>query len=202
MDADHDIYSRQMRTSTQLRQHAFALFSWQLIRSLRGLAENLGLLNGDVFDVDTYDGDKYLVGVCGFRRFHLFHFMVDDLTGAEFAQKRIHYRHIEPRHVWIGLSGGVDCDYVPRRSPNNREKEILSTAKKSHRYIRDIGKKGNPNSVHYGALVQAELTTLKGRKSVVVKQYESAILLAPRRWTIHDQGVANGTVYGLRVGMR
>ena len=194
LDADFDIYSKQMKAFNQLRHYTFALFMWQLVRSLRGLSENPRLLKGDVFDVDAFEGDKYLVSVCRFRQIHLSHFMVDDLTGAELAYK------LKKEYTVDELSPGTfGLDYVEGQIAimcygavrKTKKKQYLSTAKKSHKYIRDIGKKGNPNFVHYEELIDAELAASKGRKLVAIKHYESAILLAARRGIVHDQGVAN-----------
>ena len=194
LNDDFNIYCKQLKAINQLRQYEFSLYEQQVIQNLMGHSPDPFKLQGDVFDIDTFEGDPYLVSIVRFRQCDLAFFMCDDENGARMGQWLKH--EYKPDELSPGSCGNEFLEvtlgimgYGATRK--TKRKTFLATAKKCHAHVREVVKKGNPNMVNFESLLNAEFAALKGRKEVAKKFYEESILQAARLGCINFQAVAN-----------
>lgn len=194
MDDNFDIYGKQFKAISQLKQYVFSLYERQVVQNLLGLASDSFKLKGDVFDIDAMAADRYLLSIVRFRQLDLALFMNDDETGAELGYRlKTDYKpeELSPGCCaadFLEVNLGILCYGAVRKT---KRKVYLSQAKASHAYITEVVKKGNPNMVNFVSLLDAERATLKGRTAVAKKCYEKAISQAARRGCVNYQAVAN-----------
>lgn len=197
LDEDWSLYTKEMETLSQLRQCTVAKQSWQAARNLMGLSDDPYVLKGDIFDIDAFEAgkpDKNLIVCCRFRQIDLAFFMGDDRTGAEIAHKLhrdftvVDLNPATSAFDMMKVRSGILC-YGSARKRNSRKYLLL--ARKCHKYIKKLGRRGNPNFLHLEQLLEAELAALRGRKLAAKKHFETAFVLSARMGNVNDQAFCN-----------
>lgn len=194
MDHDFDVYGKQLKSINQLRQYNFTLYERQVVQNLLGHTDNPFILKGEIFDIDKLEADRNLVSIVRFRELDLALLMNDDENGAKIACRL--KKEYKPEELSPGCCGadflevniGILCYGAARKK---KKKLYLSTGKASHKYIKEVAKKGNPNMLNFEALLDAESYALQGKTELAKKLYEKSILLAARRGSVNYQAVAN-----------
>lgn len=70
-------------------------------------------------------------------------------------------------------------------------RRLVKVAKTRHAIIKDWVKKGNPNVVHYDAILDAELSAHQGKIDQAEKDYRRAITLSARGGFLREAGLAS-----------
>jgi predicted ATPase len=87
------------------------------------------------------------------------------------------------------LVRGLSCFVMARKSG---KKAYLKEAKRLRLFVKDWVKQGNPNVVHYDALLDAEWDAVRQKKSSnVLAKYERAVSVATRGYFLHDAALFN-----------
>ena len=194
LDHDLDIYGKQLKAINQLSQHAASLYQRQVVRNLLGLSPNPFKLQGDVFDSDRMEPDRYLESIVCCRQLDVALWMNDDEAGAEIGYRL--KKEYKPDELCPGICArefmevniGILCYGAVRKT---KRKVFLPLAKKCHARVKEAIKKGNPNMVNFESLFNAELAALKGRTEDAKKFYEESIMHAARRGCVNYQATAN-----------
>ena len=194
---DHDcaIYGNQLKSFSMLVMYSIILMRWQVIRNLLGNSENPHLLIGDVFDVSKFESNERTTVVAIYQdTIDLAYFMCDDVIGAEQASK-LHreYNHdaMNPgsRHYDNLLAHTAVVCYSAVRKSGNRK--YLPLAKRCHKHVKEISKKGNFNYQYSERLLDAEVAALRGCKQLAKTNYQRAIAYAARSGMVNEQAVVN-----------
>ena len=70
-------------------------------------------------------------------------------------------------------------------------RKYLRLGKKKHKLIKQWVKAGNPNVIHFDALLNAEIDAYKRKLESAERHYQKAVTVAARGGFIHDAGLAS-----------
>jgi hypothetical protein len=189
LDSDLDVYMEQMRAYNQWQQHSFAMIMKSVVvQKLMGIRE-LDSPN----EIQTDNRSRI---VLLFKEFYLSAWMRDDVDAANQAmriKREILNGALDPRVNevdFIEAMVAIVCFGAARKTTRDKRK-FLSMAWKARRNIQIKTRKGNPNFIHMGSLIEAELNAFRRRKAVAKIQYQTAISFSARKGQINVQALSS-----------
>eukprot|EP00539_Tryblionella_compressa_P002299 CAMPEP_0178748948 /NCGR_PEP_ID=MMETSP0744-20121128/9148_1 /TAXON_ID=913974 /ORGANISM="Nitzschia punctata, Strain CCMP561" /LENGTH=799 /DNA_ID=CAMNT_0020402327 /DNA_START=49 /DNA_END=2449 /DNA_ORIENTATION=+ len=197
LSADWEVYTNQMFSLQKMQPCNQSKHLWQVAQNLMGLSDDPFVLKGKAYSFDETEfetmGISTVVSVYN-SLVYLAYFMCDDINGADWALE-LYTKYTEEEmdpgtfiNDSLRAHIAVLCYSAARKS---KKKQYVSLARKCHKHVRTIGKKGNPNLTHMEKLLDAEFDALKGRKSEARRNYEAAITLAARKGIVSEQAIIN-----------
>lgn len=196
IEADFQVYTRQMKEFKQLKALKLSLCLWQGILNLLGRSDHTCDLTGEamteeaVLQEAAQSKDTHTIGMVH-RLKTLLAFFFGEIElgsalaldyGEDFAKQNPGC----PGVVQVRLHCAVCCFAMARTS---KQRRYLSYAKRLSRIIKSWVGKGNPNMIHYDSLLEAELAVVEKRSHFARKHYEAAVLLAARKGFVHDHAL-------------
>lgn len=171
--------------------HADICIYLEMIRNL------MGYTDGDPTEIEGEErflshSDHTVLGVFYSCQCILYLYFGEYEKAAKLALERGDtYAKGVPSHVWIMMetyTRGMAL-YVMARISGKRV--YAKHAKKVHKTIKSWIKKGNPNVKHYDLLMNAESCALRGKLDEAEGWYQSAIVSATRRGSVHESAYAS-----------
>ena len=200
LDKDYAFYANQMKSHDQTMQYNLSRLHWQTVRVLLGQSDDPLVLKGDIFDMDVeakaYDKDRVIKNSFKLRQLNLYRLMCEDKVGAKFATQlwkdhKKSFGEFGPgtvEHDFLNTTVALVCLGTCRKM---NTKKYIKLGKRAHKHVKQLGKNGNPNFLHFDQLIEAEVAAMKGSISTAKKHYENAIMLAARNGSISDQALAS-----------
>ena len=94
--------------------------------------------------------------------------------------------------IEINFVSALSCMALARQDiKQSTKKKYMKLAKQCHAKIKSWTRKGCPNCVVHGALLDAESMAIKKEPALALRNYETAALLAGRRGLTHLQALSN-----------
>lgn len=193
-------YIPQMRELLRDRQASISAPAWQLILNLQGRAEDPLILTGDGLNQAEYEdlvsqpGNEELLSALQVPQQHLYAYLGEHKLGAELALKRgDNFQKSFPAGCWCMSDlflRSFALYAMAGQSKKNRAKYSWE-ASRLHRKITSLVRKGNPNTRHYQAILDAEAAVLKQNSSKANELYKKAIVMAGRSGFVQDAALAS-----------
>lgn len=202
IDADCSIFSKQMKELKREQAYDYMLVIWQPALNLMGLgAKDPTAMQGDVLkDFDAFckahENNTPMMAMIRSQKLRLFVCFGEYEQGANlFAAHGFDWPEAGPGHPMFMdtiFAGGVCCYAMAAlASSRGKRKNYRKLATKARCTLKGWVRQGNPNVLHYEALLDAEKAALAGKKKAAERNYQSSIAIATRLGFIHDAALAN-----------
>jgi hypothetical protein len=189
LDSDLEMYMEQMKIYNQWQQHSFAMIMRSaVVHKLMGIRE--------MDAPNKIQTDNRSRTILTFKEFFFSAWMRDDVDAANQAVKfKREFSHddLNPgvnEVDFIEAMVAIVCFGAARKSAREKRK-FLPTAWKARRNIQIKTRKGNPNFIHLGSLIDAELNAYRCRSDMAKLQYQSAISFSARKGQINYQALSS-----------
>jgi hypothetical protein len=189
LDTDLEVYMEQMKVYNQWQQHSFAMIMRSVV-----VQKLMGVRAVDApNDIRT---DNRSRTVLLFKELFLSAWMRDDVYAANEAiklKRELSHDDLHPgvnEVDFIEAMVAIVCFGAARKSSREKSK-FLAQAWKARRTIQIKTRKGNPNFIHLGSLIEAELNAYRCRKDIAKLQYQTAISFSARKGQINIQALSS-----------
>jgi len=205
LDRDFMTYTKACQDTRQPLQYMCLAMNWQIVLNLRGLSttNRRTVLSGDAFD------ERIILQRSASNK------NSSDLSLLQLILKRYKLYAALYFGEWevacsIGMSiideyckklpGQSGCIYVTYISGlaalavskfKSKEKKYRRHGRKCRNKLKEWADRGNPNCIHFVAMLDGEYDASRGMADTAGKHFEVAIKLAGRRGIVQDQAIAN-----------
>ncbi|CAB9503933.1 Transcriptional regulator [Seminavis robusta] len=201
---DFEMYTRQALQYNHVMTGRCFKIAWQFCVNLRqhGIAREM--LTGEIMDEkemiaeierDKSDGQT-LINLMRWKIHGCFWFRDYEEAVRIIQEMNFHKKAFEDALPGLGCTASLylhcalSCISIARTNKSERQ-HLLKMSKFFLSRLKEWNKKGNPNTLHYQPLVEAELLTFKADDGEAKRKFDSSIHMAGRLGLVQDQAIAH-----------